>query len=337
VTNATAITAGGDHSCALSGPSWECWGENADGEIGSIGSATCDGEPCTLTPTRIVSNASAFSTGYSDTCMVVSGQVQCLGDSTMAVIGTTSGPDSCRGGTNNCALTPQSIYSGLFTGVSQVSSYNTAACAIVSGGGVVCWGEEGTGEIGPNGTSFTCSGNDSCSSPVAIPGIANAVALAGGQWSVCALISNQTVECWGSNEYGQLGSTETATCEGFPYPCSTTPYVVSNLSGVTQIAAGADFACALLQNGTVQCWGNNAYDELGNSGVTGSCQGSDNVCSSSPVPVSGVSGATAITAGSDFGCALTQNGQVLCWGEDSLGQLGNGTTTPSLTAVPVQF
>jgi alpha-tubulin suppressor-like RCC1 family protein len=183
-----------------------------------------------------------------------------------------------------------------------------------------------------------CGGDDSCSSPVAIPGIANAVAIAGGQWFVCALISNQTVECWGSNQYGQLGSTETATCEEtFPYACSTTPSVVSNLSGVAQIAAGADFACALLQNGTVQCWGNNAYDGLGNSGVTGSCQGSYNVCSSSPVPVSGVSRATAITAGSDFGCALTESGQVLCWGYNAAGQLGNGTNVASLTAVAVQF
>lgn len=337
LTNATAIAAGGNHSCALAGSSWECWGDNNIGEIGAIGSAICDGQPCTLTPTRVVSSASALSTGYSNTCAVVSGQVECLGDSSMAVIGSTYGPDSCSGGTNNCAQSAQSIESPLLAGVTAVSSDNTAACAIVSGGEVVCWGEEGTGEIGPNGTSITCSGNDLCSSPVQIPGITNAVSLAGGQWFLCALTSDHTVECWGSNEYGQLGSTETATCEGFPYACSETPSVVSNLSGVTQIAAGDDFACALLQNGTVQCWGNNAYDELGNASVTGSCQGQYNTCSSSPVSVSGVSGATAITAGGNFGCALTQSGQVLCWGFNSFDQLGNGTSVNSLTAVPVQF
>ncbi len=145
------------------------------------------------------------------------------------------------------------------------------------------------------------------------------------------LISNNTVECWGESGFGQLGSTVTAMCDPskFDGPCSTTPYAVSNLSGVTQIASGDFFVCALLQNGTVQCWGGDTYGQLGNSGVT-----SD---SPIPVPVSGVSGATAITAGSNFGCALTQSGQVLCWGYNSDGELGNGTTVASLTAVPVQF
>ena len=298
----------------------------------------CGGQGCTLSPTPLIASATAFYTGNSDTCMIVGGQVECLGDSSFGVIGTTTGPDTCSGGPNSCAQSPRTLFSSLFVGPSAISSRNTSACAIVSGGNVVCWGEDEVGEIGTNGTGSICSGNDLCSpTPVSVPGVTGATAITTGAFFTCALISDGTVDCWGDNEYGELGSSETALCANASYPCSISPLHVAGLSNVKQISAGDDFVCALRNDGTVMCWGDNGYDELGNASVTGACQAPFGVCSTTPVAVTGLSGATAIATGAYFGCALLSTGGVSCWGFNSFGQLGNGNTTSSLGAVSVQF
>jgi alpha-tubulin suppressor-like RCC1 family protein len=114
---------------------------------------------------------------------------------------------------------------------------------------------------------------------------------------------------------------------------------VSGLSGVTAISTGDLFACALLSGGTVQCWGFNASGELGNSSTTGpqTCSSSEGsgACSTTPVAVTGLSGVTDVSVGYLSACALVSGGSVQCWGLNSSGQLGNGTTTSSDTPVPV--
>ena len=97
---------------------------------------------------------------------------------------------------------------------------------------------------------------------------------------------------------------------------------------ITAIAAGNKHSCALAADGTVSCWGMDDSGELGNGLVTTSA-------TSTPVPVVGLSGVTAITAGGGHTCALTGDRTVHCWGDNSAGQLGDGTTTNSATPVSV--
>jgi alpha-tubulin suppressor-like RCC1 family protein len=105
---------------------------------------------------------------------------------------------------------------------------------------------------------------------------------------------------------------------------------VSGLNGVTAIAAGGDFGLALLRNGTAMAWGGNIGGELGD-GISGiSAEFSD-----VPVPVSGLSGATAISAGNDFSLALLRNGTIMGWGFNAAGQLGDGNDGSSDVPVPV--
>jgi alpha-tubulin suppressor-like RCC1 family protein len=119
---------------------------------------------------------------------------------------------------------------------------------------------------------------------------------------------------------------------------------VSGITNVTQLAPGTEYICARLASGSVDCWGDNAFGELGDGTTSGpdGCYPGNQPCSTTPVPVSGLSGATEVaSAGTDYSaalnhsCALLSSGDIDCWGDNSYGQLGNGTQTSSSTPVSV--
>ncbi len=118
------------------------------------------------------------------------------------------------------------------------------------------------------------------------------------------------VKCWGSNDQGQLGDNSIAQ--------RLTPVDVVGLAGgVAAVATGASHSCALTTAGGVKCWGDNTYGQLGDNTQTQRL---------TPVNVSGLaSGVKAIAAGDNHTCALTNAGGVKCWGQNSTGQIGDGT------------
>lgn len=153
-----------------------------------------------------------------------------------------------------------------------------------------------------------------------IPINGNSDKLAIGIRHGCAITPAGGVKCWGLDDWGQLGN------GGGLDPPGT--YAVVGLNArVTAVSAGDAHTCALTVNGGVKCWGNNDFGQLGD-GTT--------IDRYAPVDVVGLtSGVKAISAGTSHTCALTERGSLLCWGENSWGQLGDGTTTDRLTPVSV--
>src|SRR5262249_34259980 len=152
--------------------------------------------------------------------------------------------------------------------------------------------------------------------------LSGAVAIAPGMSSTCALLAIGRMECWGSNHSGQLG-------DGTNIP-HITPAVVAGLANVRQMALGrTEVACAAF-DGQLSCWGSNVF------GVVGDGTGMDRY---SPVGLAIPGRPVAqVSVGYTLACALTVAGTPYCWGENNVGQLGDGTTidhtTPAQAVVP---
>jgi len=353
----SAIAAGGQHTCALtSGGGVKCWGGNGDGELGN-GTTVNSNVPVNVF--GLSSGVSAIAAGYAHTCALTSGGgVKCWG--------YNNDRGELGNGTTVNSNVPVNVF-GLSSGVSAISARWSHTCALMSGGGVKCWGQNLDGELG-NGT------NTNSNVPTDVSGLASGVsAISAGTQHTCALTSSGGVKCWGGNWEGQLGdgtwnssnvpttdvsglnSGVSAISAGGYTNCALTssgglkswganwtgqlgngtniarsnvPVDVSGLaSGISAISAGFDHPCALTSSNGVKCWGSNANGELGNGAWTNS-----NV----PVDVSGLaSGVSAISAGHYHACALMSSGGVKCWGQGVYGELGNGTNTDSNVPVNV--
>lgn len=198
----------------------------------------------------------------------------------------------------------------------KVSAGNQHSCALRESGAVACWGRNSYGQLG-NGT------RDDSTTPVAVLGLSDAVALSvGGDFS-CARRKAGSVVCWGNNQDGQLGDGRGAKVGVW----STKPTGVAGLTEVREVAAGAAFACALRGNGSVACWGEGANGQIGSDAERAFAR---------PRAISGVAKAVSVAVGSKHACAVEQGGRVMCWGRNSEGQLGDGAIASRINAKPVQ-
>jgi alpha-tubulin suppressor-like RCC1 family protein len=370
-TGAEQVSLGEGFGCAIisvTGPAAFCWGDSAGyGRLGNGEFSADDPFPVqvfglTTAPTGLTSGPAQISAGTDHACVaMVTSQIECWGDGTWGALGTgsalnraiptpviglpTSTVYSLSAGTvTGCAVVTNmrvdcwgqdtgdgSPLSTIHTaavgvlnipvgGVAQVSA-SFGACAVVMTGGlgteVLCWGDNSSGELGNNTTT-------DATTPVKVKKLSDAAQVTTGGRDACALTRQGDVSCWGSNSNGQLGDGTTTD--------RVTPVAVVGLPGkAVQVEAGGRHTCALLANGTVWCWGKGGNGELGDGSTSDS---------STPVEVTGLPQVVQIAIGGTLiagnsSCALTVAGAVFCWGWNSAGQLGNGTTSDSDVPVAV--
>jgi alpha-tubulin suppressor-like RCC1 family protein len=234
----SAITARGEHTCALITGGVKCWGANMNGQLGH---GTTAGSGIPVDVAGLASGVSAIAVGGEHTCALTSGGgLKCWGWNATGQLGI---------GTTTDSNTPVDVV-GLASGVSAIAAGGRHTCALMTAGGVSCWGYNEFGQLGDGTTTDSPM-------PVAVAGLPRSVGAitTGGNFS-CALKTDGGVICWGLNGVGQLGD---GTYTDSPAPVDATGLA----SGVKAIAAGYYHICGITRDGGVTCWGGNESGQLG--------------------------------------------------------------------------
>jgi alpha-tubulin suppressor-like RCC1 family protein len=263
--------------------------------------------------------AAGVSAGEDAGCIVtnVPGRAQCWGLGDAGQLGfqpdtTCFADDGLISGPLACAIVPGLV--GRDLNLTSISVGDSLGCALAADGAAYCWGDNQFGQLGTGGLS----GVDG-SQRVTAPGGSFTVVSAGGRHA-CGIAGGSTY-CWGEDSVGQLGDARRIN--------STTPIPVVTAESFTSITAGLRHTCALNSVGAAFCWGNNESGQLGVGGVGGDAD----------VPASVTGGHTylGVAAGDSSSCGLRADGAVFCWGANTHGQLGRGSSggafgTPALVA-----
>lgn len=302
ITQAVGVTTGGFHSCAvLADGRVQCWGMNEVGQLGD-GTTTATSTPVTVSG---ITTATAVAAGYKHSCALLqSGTVKCWGDNSYGELGDGNAILSPqRGGPSTSHSSVPVTVAGITTAVAVTASDGYHSCAVLQSGSMKCWGDNVSGQLG-DGTRSTAV------VPVSVVGISTAVGVSSGDFHTCAVLGNRSVMCWGLNYSGQLG-------DGTGWD-SNTPVLVSGISTATAVSVGVIHTCAVLQDGTARCWGYNSNGQVGDGTTTNRF---------APAAVNGVTTAIgAVAAGNNDSCVVLQGGVVKCWGMNTYGELGIGTT-----------
>lgn len=329
------------------------WGAN---DAGQLGNGTFTDSPVAVPVGGVPEGSNVVDTkaGSNDSCAVTAERTAaCWGElqypeatkikpdpapiPRSGVLATSGVVKTVTGERESCAITDVGVVGcwstagvrqivGFLAGkkVVEISVGRSHGCAVTSTGLVGCWGANAFGQLGDD------SALDS-TDPVAVNAFGvlkdrEVVKVTSGDQHSCALTADGAIACWGSNDQGQLGRPG--------IEASSVPVAVDTSSDAVAFAdvtAGGSHTCAVTTTGRAQCWGSNGRGQLG-----------DDSRVSSDVPVSvNTAGALAnttvagVTAGSQHSCALTVGSEATCWGANSSGQLGDGSTVDSSIPVSV--
>ena len=342
-----SLTLGGRHACALyNGGYVRCWGNNEVGQLG-LGHAEFQGDlkPYELTnanrsakagPINLGGSAVDVKAGYDFTCALLTDQtVRCWGLNDQGQLGLGNTTDYKTSTPSN--LGPVNVSGS----VSSISVGDSATCVILSTNALRCWGYNDTGMLGlGNINSLSSSTPANLLSTVTL-GTGTPTAVSVGMEHTCVVVGG-AIRCFGDNTFGELGlgagggdpsSTKTPNLYG--------PVAVPSGDTAVAISTGTDFACARMSDGSAECWGRNAFGQLG---VGTSSDVGDNEPATAGVVQAGGKSIAAIAAGTSHTCAiLGGGGGMRCWGDNSKGQLGyadeiirgnaSGTVPGSISAV----
>ncbi len=321
---AKQVAAGGSHTCVITmAGQVKCWGSNFYGQLGIGGSVPKGGSPGdmgdNLPYINLGANARAvkLALGFDHSCALLNtSEVKCWGDNTQAELGT---------GDQNSSNVPPASPINLGKKAVDISAGQDRTCAVLDDHSIKCWGENATETTGTAGYTFIGAGAIPMSSLTGIlPGAKKVLQVETGGFHTCALLDDHKLKCWGRGAEGQLGTGNIADVLSAGIASSS---VNSGVSYMRQISLGYKHSCAVMDDFTVKCWGDNSTGQLGINNV---------VNQSNPMNVS-LPKAIQVAAGMNFSCAVLANSSVSCWGNSNNGQLGQGNTTQSTTPVFVNF
>jgi alpha-tubulin suppressor-like RCC1 family protein len=347
-------------------------GTRANGQVLTVSDGTWIASPSEMTTShlwfRCTSAVATATSTLPSQCSAISGATSATYTQTSADAGRFVTARTTR--TNSIGST--NLFSVATT--ASTSEPVSVSAPIVSGSAVygsnlaVSKGEwQGFPEPGFNYQWFVCDNEvlesgtttpDNCAETGFSSG--DVTAMDSGGDHTCAILADQTVQCWGGNFSGQLGNGTRTD--------SSTPLDVQGITSAVSISAGGQHSCAVLENLTAHCWGDNTSGQLGDGTTTRSTTpvqvsglypvlaisaGSSSTCAlledgtikcwglgsssspSTPTTVSGIATATSVSVGRDHSCAVLANGEIKCWGSGGFGQLGNDRGSSSSTPVSV--
>jgi alpha-tubulin suppressor-like RCC1 family protein len=254
IAKVVGVALGSDYGCVVGGDGTHCWGKNDFGQLG---------QPLSVTDSAAALLARAPEGGAGPSFVGT-------GIAAITVTRQPAGDQLCAWGRNATALISASGDLGVQTtpqcrmvaDVLQLTVGDTHACVRYGAGTFTCWGERYYGQLGQGGVETA-----DVPPPGPVTSLAAPVAkLAAGVSHTCALLTDGQVVCFGRNNLGQVGPGAATSEEEV-----RTPAVVTGFAGkVIAIGAGstAQHTCAVIADGSVQCWGSDGAGQLGD-GVTG--------------------------------------------------------------------
>jgi hypothetical protein len=336
----TSMVSRHEHTCALlANGQIKCWGLNNFGQLGlgdTNNRGDVAGEMGASLPTVNLGTgrtATSVAVGGQHTCAILdTGQVKCWGWNSTGQLGLgDANPRGNAAGQMGDALPTVNLGTGLTAKALAAGFSHT--CALLSTNQVKCWGFNGSGNLGLGNT--TNKGTASTDMGDNLPGVGLGTGrtvkqIAAGDGITCALLDNNTIKCWGFNGDGELGLGDLNNRGDQSGELGDALPAISLGTGRTgaAVVAGETNVCALLDNGQVKCWGFNADGELGIGNIVDHGGGPNQMGDNLPAVDLGT-GRTATQIAIGFGshiCARLDNSTAKCWGANSVGQLGQGST-----------
>lgn len=313
--SASALAAGTSHACGLETTGLlKCWGKG-----GLVGDGTRALRPSAVGVAGLGADVVQVVTGEAHSCALTrAGLVSCWGSGTDRGQIGPAGPGSTDPLLEKLEPTP--IDFGSNGGVTAIAAGARHTCAIQPLGDVWCWGDNAQWQVGAGAAAISPS-------PNVVRGEQGQAAygirlVSAGDGHSCVVTGNGEAHCWGANDHGQLGT-------GSAGGVFNTPQRVQLASPATALAGGRSHTCALVVGGEVRCWGANGSGQLGDD------TGVDTATPVNPRLEPGLK-VLAIAAGGDSTCAVTDDRFLHCWGDNSHGQLGDGSNLPRFSPVLVR-
>ena len=339
INAAVAISTNYNHTCALlKNSTASCWGSNSAGQLGrtiNVGTPAYIPTTVTINGSKPLKSVLMLSAGGEHTCAVLKNNTTlCWGDNGFGQLAS----DPTQTPYSSAPLAINNINAAV-----AISASYTHTCALLKNSTVSCWGSNIFGQLGRDTHTTTPFYVPSVVTADGVKPLGSVTTLSAGTDHTCVVLKNSTVSCWGNNNSGQLGSDPALVASSFiPLTMTADATFDSDNSPIHAIDTGYAHSCALKNSGEIWCWGKNQSLQLGDGSTTAPFAAQKDVFT--PIKVTsfnqdndGLKGLTLpaifFSAGESHNCAVYSDSSVFCWGNNRIGQLGNGGLTRHFTPV----